>query len=257
MTSDLVGVVLAAGAGTRLRPLTHVRPKALCPVDNVALVDRALARLRPVVKRIAVNVCHGRDQLEAHLAARGVHVSIEAPQALGTAGALGQLRDWVDGRDVLVLNVDVYHPHALDSFVAGWDRSRVRLLTVRDLPRADFDGRRYCGAAVLPWTVVRDIPAERLGLHQAVFAPHADTGRLELVESTVAYFDCGTPGEYLAANLAASGGESVIGEGAVIEGEVVRSVVWPGARVRPGERLVDAIRATDDITVHVHGPERP
>ncbi|MBW3578510.1 MAG: NTP transferase domain-containing protein [Actinobacteria bacterium] len=250
-------MVLAAGAGTRLRPLTHVRPKALCPVNNVPLVDRALGRLQPVVERVAVNVCHGRDQLQPHLSARGVHVSVEAPQALGTAGALGRLRAWIDGRHVLVLNVDVYHAHDLDGFVAGWDRTRARLLTVRDLQRADFDGRRYCGAAVLPWTVVRDLPAERLGLYQGVFAPHAEAGRLDLVDSTVPYFDCGTPAEYLAANLVASGGESVIGKGAVVEGDVVRSVVWPGARVRREERLVDAIRAADDITVHVHRPEQP
>ncbi|MGN6693052.1 MAG: sugar phosphate nucleotidyltransferase, partial [Aquihabitans sp.] len=46
---DLAGVVLAAGAGTRLRPLTIERPKALCPVADVPLVDLALDRLRPLV----------------------------------------------------------------------------------------------------------------------------------------------------------------------------------------------------------------
>ena len=38
------GVVLAAGLGTRLRPLTHLRPKALCPVGGVPLLDLALER---------------------------------------------------------------------------------------------------------------------------------------------------------------------------------------------------------------------
>ena len=65
--------------------------------------------------------------------------------------------------------------------------------------------------------------------------------------------DCGTPARYLRANLLWSGGESVIGDGAVVEGEVVRSVVWDGARVAAGERLVDAIRASDQMTVQV-GP---
>ena len=63
--------------------------------------------------------------------------------------------------------------------------------------------------------------------------------------------DCGTPARYLAANLAASGGMSVIGPGASVDGEVVRSVVWEGAGVRAGERLVDAVRASDDVTVLV------
>ncbi|HLF41375.1 MAG TPA: sugar phosphate nucleotidyltransferase, partial [Acidimicrobiia bacterium] len=51
------GVVLAAGLGTRLRPLTDLRPKALCPVGNVALVDLALARLDGLCPDVAVNIC--------------------------------------------------------------------------------------------------------------------------------------------------------------------------------------------------------
>ena len=75
----VVGIVLAAGAGTRLRPLTLERPKALCPVGDVPLVDLAVDRVAPFVGAVAVNVHHGRDQLEPHLFARGdVHVSVEA-----------------------------------------------------------------------------------------------------------------------------------------------------------------------------------
>src|SRR5436190_16800082 len=94
---DLAAVVLAAGAGTRLRPLTRLRPKALCPVDNVPLVDLAVGRARTVTSAVAVNAHHGRALMEAHLPRR-VHLSIEAPEALGTARALGQLRDWMAGR---------------------------------------------------------------------------------------------------------------------------------------------------------------
>ena len=87
--TGLAGVVLAAGAGTRLRPLTRLRPKALCPVANVPLVDLALERVRPAVEAVAVNVHHGRAALEAHLADAAVHVSVEEGEALGTGGALG------------------------------------------------------------------------------------------------------------------------------------------------------------------------
>src|SRR5439155_26439775 len=91
--SELAAVVLAAGAGTRLRPLTWLRPKPLCPVDNVALVDLAMDRVSGVSGPggVAVNVHHGRSAMEAHLADR-VHLSVEEPEALGTAGALGNLR---------------------------------------------------------------------------------------------------------------------------------------------------------------------
>ena len=64
---------------------------------------------------------------------------------------------------------------------------------------------------------------------------------LAVTEATAV--DCGTPADYLRANMLASGGAAVVEPGAVVEGEVVRSVVWAGERVGPGERLVDAVRA--------------
>lgn len=253
MPDELAGVVFAAGSGTRLRPLTRLRPKALCPVDGVPLLDRALARVRPAVSGVAVNVWHLRQQIQEHLAGTDAHISVEAPEALETAGALGQLRDWIDGRDVLVCNSDVHHPDDLSGLLDGWDRRRVRLLTVRDAERGDFGDLRYTGTGLLPWAVVRELPVERAGLYPAVLGPHQEQGRLDTVVSTVDFHDCGTPREYLDANLAASGGRSVIGDGAVVEGEVVRSVLWEGVHVAADERLVEAIRATDDVTVQV-GP---
>lgn len=247
---DLCAVVLAAGLGTRLRPLTDVRPKALCPVGNVPLVDRAVDRVRRHTAAVAVNAHHGRDDLVPHLRALGVEVSVEE-QRLETAGALGRLRPWVDGRAVLAVNADAYLEDELGDLVAGWDGERVRLLTVRDPERADWGDLRYVGAAILPWRVVGGLPDERLGLYPAVFAPARDAGDLDLAVTAGAYFDCGTPAEYLAANLHWSGGRSVVHPDAIVEGEVVRSVVWDGARVTVGERLVDAIRASDEVTVHV------
>lgn len=248
VTQDLASVVLAAGLGTRLRPLTDLRPKALCPVGNVALVDRAVTRVRPYADGVAVNVHHGRDLLVPHLDELGVHVSVEDVR-LETGGALGKLRPWIDGRPVLALNADAYHEDDLGRLVDGWDGERVRLLTVADRDRGDFGDQRYCGAAMLPWRLVRGLPEERVGLYRAIIAPEREAGRLDLVESGVPYFDCGTPQEYLAANLHWSGGSSVIGETAVVEGDVDRCVVWDGARVEPDERLVEAIRAPGGVTV--------
>ena len=88
--------MLGAGAGTRLRPLTNLRPKVLCPVGGVPLIDGVIARVAAVTPAVAVNVHHGRDQLEAHLDGR-VHLSFEDDEALGTAGAVAHLRSWLDG----------------------------------------------------------------------------------------------------------------------------------------------------------------
>lgn len=266
----LAAVVLAAGSGTRLRPLTYLRPKALCPVGQRPLIDHALDRVTEVTRHVAVNVHHGRSQLIPHCDGRA-RISLEDPQALETAGALGALRPWIDGRDVLVLNADAWHPQELGPFVTGWDRERVRLLVVRDPPRGDFGDRRYTGAALLPWEVVRDLPAERLGLYPAVLRPHREAGRLDLVDSDVPHHDCGTPSDYLEANLAAidldlggaAGPEdprvvrTVIGDGAVVAGRTLRCVLWPGATVEADEHLVDAVRAPGGVTVRVATPRRP
>ncbi len=249
MTAEPAAVVLAAGAGTRLRPLTDIRPKALCPVDNVALVDLALDRVRPLTDRVAVNVHHGRDQMEAHLDGRGVHLSVEEPEALGTAGALGKLREWIDGRPTVVVNADAWHRFDLADLLRWWDGEHIRLLAVHDPARGDFGLWRYCGAALMPWPEVKRLTATPTGLYEVSWGRAWAEGRLELVPESGPYFDCGTPSTYLAANLAASGGHSVVGPGARVEGELVRSVVWAGGVVHRGERLVECIRVGEALTV--------
>ena len=244
----IVGVVLAAGAGTRLRPLTDVRPKPLCPVDDVPLVDLALARLASVTAEQAVNVHHGRAAMEEHLAGRPVHVSIEEPIALGTAGALGALRPWIDGRPVAVVNADGWSPDGLAELTAGWDGDRVRLLLAHD---DHLRATSRVVASLMPWAAVAPLEAEPSGLFEECWGPWADRGAVEVVRHDGPFIDCGTPADYLAANLAASGGASVVGAGADVRGRLLRSVVWPRASVAAGETLVDAIRADARVTVLV------
>lgn len=240
-----MGVVLAAGAGTRLRPLTDERPKALCPVGGRPLVDRALDRLAGHVDARAVNLHHHRDLIGAHLP-DDVHRSVEEPVALGTAGALGRLRPWIDGRDVLVTNADAWLGERpdLDDFVAGHDGERIRLLCVEVGAPADFGTLRYCGVALMPWATVAALDPVPSGLYELSWAAAAEAGRLDLVVHRGSFIDCGRPADYLRANLEASGGSSVVGEGATVgPGAVLeRSVVWDGAAVAGTERLRDAIR---------------
>lgn len=253
----VAGVVLAAGRGTRLRPLTDLRPKALCPVGNVALVDLAMAHVRRLTDDVAVNVHAHRDLMVAHLAGRGVHLSVEEPEPLGTAGALGRLRDWIDGRPVLVHNADAWHRADLPRhLLSGWAGDRMRLLAVPATSgRGDFGDRIYAGACLLPWQEVRDLRDEPSGLYEVLWRRAEEEGRIELVGYSGPWFDTGTPASYLAANLASSGGASVIAPDATVEpgAEVIRSVVWPGAVVEAGERLVDQIRAPGGVTVDAIG----
>jgi N-acetyl-alpha-D-muramate 1-phosphate uridylyltransferase len=250
MADSLAGVVLAAGAGTRLRPLTEVRPKALCPVANVPLVDLAVARLQAVTDSVAVNVHHGRQFMEAHLAGR-VHLSVEPREALGTAGALGALRDWIGGRPVLITNADTWLPDGVAGLAEGWDGERIRLLVVHDPARGDFGPWRYVGAALMPWGDVRDLGPEPSGLYEVCWEAARAADRIEFVPYDGDAVPCDTPADYLRANLLASDGESVIGAGSVIEGRVERSVVWPNSVVRQVEVLDRAIRVGEQLTVFV------
>jgi CTP:molybdopterin cytidylyltransferase MocA len=258
VTRDLAGVVLAAGLGTRLRPLTLLRPKALCPVGGVPLVDHALARVTATTgtgaARVAVNAHHLAEQVAAHVGERA-HIQTEEPEALGTAGALGRLRGWLDGRDVLLTNADSYLPDGLKELVDGWDGERCRLLVTPAEGPSDFGGHAYVGACLLPWALVRQLTDEVSGLYEVLWRDEHARGRLELAVTTATAIDCGTPADYLAANMHAFGGVSVVGAGAVVEGTLDRCVVWDGAYVGPEECLVDCVRAgTRERPVTVSGP---
>ncbi|MEQ1785665.1 MAG: sugar phosphate nucleotidyltransferase [Acidimicrobiales bacterium] len=243
----VVGVVLAAGRGTRLRPLTRLRPKALCPVGNVPLVDLALERVRPAVDAVAVNLHHGRRRLDAHLAA-DVHRSVEASEPLGTAGALGHLRDWIDGRAVLVVNADAWCPGSLEAFVDGWDGERIRLLLAGDDALRPTSG---VAGALMPAADVDALAATPSGLYEVSWRAGQAAGRVDVVRHDGPFVDCGTPQQYLAANLLASGGESVVEPGAEVEGELDRCVVWSDAQVHRHESLSCCIRARGRVTVLV------
>ncbi len=245
----LAGVVLAAGAGTRLRPLTDLRPKALCPVGTVPLLDLALGRLAALAGDVAVNAHHHAAQVVAHVGDRA-HVSVERGEALGTAGALGALRPWLDGRPVLVTNADAYLPAGLGTFAQGWDGAGSRLLCAEVAGPGDFPsvrpGLRYVGACLLGWGSVARLEPAPTGLYEVLW--RGELAALDLVTLAEAGLppvavDCGTVAEYLAANLHASGGASVVDPAAVVEGTLERAVVWDGAYVAPGESLVDAVRA--------------
>jgi NDP-sugar pyrophosphorylase family protein len=270
-------VILAAGEGRRLRPLTELVPKALCPVGNVPLIDRALARVAALGfadrGSVAVNACYLKERLVAHVG-DSAHLSVEPGAPLGTAGGLAKLRDWIDGRGVLVGNVDAYlaDPQAapgtdIAALLAGWDGQRVRLLGIPGAaPKApgSFSGHWFAGFSLLPWRYVRRLRVEPSDLVRTVWRPAEAAGELDVVTFRGTYLDTGTPPDYLAANLhAAAGGNlvdptatvtgacrgAVVGAGALVRGTVTRGVVWPGGVVAADEHLVDAVRAGRNLTV--------
>ena len=106
-------MVMAAGLGKRMRPLTATRPKPLVDVAGKALIDHALDRLRAAgVGKIVVNVHYLADALEAHLKAKAsdfdVRISDERKQLLETGGGLVHADRLIDADPFLVVNSDNY-----------------------------------------------------------------------------------------------------------------------------------------------------
>jgi len=103
--------VLAAGLGTRLRPITDRIPKCLVRIGGVTLLDHWLDSLADVgVEEVLVNTHHLAPLVRAHVGQRAggptVHL-VEEPQLLGSAGTLRANKDFVAGEDMfLAVNVD-------------------------------------------------------------------------------------------------------------------------------------------------------
>jgi len=267
---DVAGVVLAAGEGARLRPLTDLLPKVLCPVANEPLVDLAVGTVRAAVADVAVNVHHGRDLLEPHLVERGdVHVSVEEPVALGTAGAIAHLRPWLAGRAALIVNADAWCRPDLGAFLAGWDGERVRILVAGTEP---FGPRSRIVASILPWREAARLDVEPSGLWESCWRALVRAEAIDTAAYGGPFVDCGTPARYLAANRWAASeavGDgsivhptavlapgavvegSIVGPGAQVDGTVRRSVIWAATTVRRAEVLDHAIRAGPRTTVLV------
>jgi mannose-1-phosphate guanylyltransferase len=98
--------LLAAGLGTRLRPLTDRLPKCLVPVDGRPILDIWLENLeRAGVDQVLLNLHHLPDLVRAHLADhRGTPsvVTAHEPELLGSAGTLAANRDFVGDDDVFL-----------------------------------------------------------------------------------------------------------------------------------------------------------
>nr|WP_295672247.1 nucleotidyltransferase family protein [Sphingomonas sp.] len=104
-------MVMAAGLGTRMRPLSVTRPKPLIQIKGTTFIDHVLDHLRAAgVMRIVVNVHYMADMLEAHLAAQArdldVRISDERTKLLDTGGGLFQALPLIDADPFFCVNTD-------------------------------------------------------------------------------------------------------------------------------------------------------
>ncbi|MEO1253205.1 MAG: nucleotidyltransferase family protein [Pseudomonadota bacterium] len=145
-------MVLAAGKGTRMRPLTDVTPKPLIRVAGKALIDFALDRFASAgVERAVVNVHHFADQLEAHLQGRShpdVLISDERDALLETGGGLMKARPLFGDDAIYCTNTDAIlidgdGPEPCARLADAWRPDAMdALLLLAPIARASgYDGR--------------------------------------------------------------------------------------------------------------------
>jgi MurNAc alpha-1-phosphate uridylyltransferase len=143
-------MVLAAGLGTRMRPLTNDRPKALVTVGGRALIDHVLDRLVGAgVKRAVVNVHAFADMLEAHVRRRSdieIVISDERERLMETGGGVRQARPLLGDAPIVVCNIDSVweepHGSAIARLCAGFGakESAARLMLAAMDQQLGYEG---------------------------------------------------------------------------------------------------------------------
>ena len=264
------GMILAAGYGTRLRPITHTLPKPMVPLCNRPLIEWAIESYRAAgVRDLIVNVHHLPDVIVRHLRERfdRVEISFEE-EILGTGGAIRRVRPMLENEDAFCLvNGDtVQFPRwsALSEALG----SGIAALTLRHPPENDrftpvflSEGRvtgfgsgrgealMFAGSHVISTRIFEHLPEmEEFGIVDAVYQPLLDSGR-ETIAGIVddgLWFDIGTPQRYASASralreammrgeLAPPAGSHIDGDSLVHEtatGHATRSIVGARTTIR-------------------------
>ena len=143
-------MVLAAGLGTRMRPLTNDRPKALVEVRGRALIDHVLDRcVEAGVRRAVVNVHAFADLLEAHVKKRRdieILISDERAQLMETGGGVKQARALLGDGPIFISNIDSVWEEpfgsAMKRLADGFDPARMdaRLMLASMDGQLGYDG---------------------------------------------------------------------------------------------------------------------
>jgi len=130
-------MIMAAGMGSRMMPLTASRPKPLVEVAGTTLLDHVLDQLRAAgVGRIVVNVHYLADQIEAHLAQHAsdfaVTISDERALLLDTGGGLVRAKDLIPDDPFFCINADNWWTdrgeNALQRMARAWDGGKMDVL---------------------------------------------------------------------------------------------------------------------------------
>jgi NDP-sugar pyrophosphorylase family protein len=277
-------MVLSAGLGTRLRPLTNLLPKPLVPVANRPLMAYTLALLgKAGVKQVAVNIHHLGEKIREEIKAGAdwglqITYSPEDP-ILGTGGGVMQMRSFLEDERFYLINGDVlcgvdlsdllrfhaergaaatmvvgplppgatYTPLLMDE--EGW---LVELKDARRPPAGETRQVMFLGVHVLEPRVFEFLPAEGF----SCINNQAYTAMIKKGLDVAAYFhggfwyDLGTPASYLAANLSLLSGRVRPPQLDPLEGAEPEGVLLGrNVRVGPGARLGPEVAVGDNCVI--------
>jgi mannose-1-phosphate guanylyltransferase len=118
-------IILCAGFGTRLRPLTDELPKPLVPVGDRSILEHALASLLAAgVSELVINAHHLAERFEGALAGMAAKVQLVVEPAIrGTAGGVAGARRYLSSAPVLVWNGDILVAPPIDQLLMGTEAS--------------------------------------------------------------------------------------------------------------------------------------
>ncbi|HUE88419.1 MAG TPA: NDP-sugar synthase [Vicinamibacterales bacterium] len=275
-------LVLTAGLGTRLRPLTEVRAKAAMPVAGSTMVVRILRWLQAAgVRRVVLNLHHKPETITAAVG-DGSHLGLAVryswePVVLGSAGGPRRALPLLDAERFLIVNGDtltdcdlaavarqhVEHRARVTMAVVEGDVHRYggvlldRDARVRGFGKADRDARarHFIGVQAVESGVFADLPDNEPTETVKTLYPRllrSDRDAIRAYESDAEFLDVGTARDYFATveTIAAREGRAFdIGEGCQIADDAVveRSVLWDRVTVGRGARLAHCIVADDVI----------
>lgn len=226
-------MVMAAGLGTRMRPLTDNLPKPLVPVAGKPLIDYVLDKLAHAgVTTAVVNVHYFADQIEQHLAGRTspkIVISDERPRLLGTGGGVVNALPQLGGAPFFHVNSDTLWIDGvasnLNRLAATFDPAKMDALlllaatanSIGYSGRGDYamtpDGalrRRaerevvpfvFAGVAILSPALFKDAPASDFSL-TSLFDRASEEGRLAGLRLDGLWMHVGTPDAVTAAETA-------------------------------------------------------
>lgn len=268
-------MVLAAGFGERMRPLSLLRAKPALPVLNRPLIVWTLERLqRAGVRDVVINLHHLPRSVEAvvgHGGAFGLRVRYSRERTiLGTGGGLRQARRLLGEAPVLVVNGDVLFDFDLRALRRRHSAARAlatlalkpnpdprryspvvadrdgRLRSLPPLPRATGPASLFTGVHVVEPGFLERLPRGASDSVRDLYAPALRDGvRLAGIRVRGAWHDLGSPRLYLDAQLRLlrrpPAGARPVSREARIDGRVVRCVVGPDARVYSGARLRECV----------------